>query len=295
MLTENEVNGIYRGLLGRDPEGNELIDIVSKKQETIEGLIQNIKISKKFKQIFLKNSIPERVIVFMHIPKTAGTYLRGAWLINNIQNYWWHGEKVSFPQLNDFYENDIISSVYGLIGGHLNISSCLKMKTIQPRIFLTVIRDPISRIISFYNYIKRNEKHQINALVKTHTLYELLESKSKFYKIVFNQQVRSIIADRKLIEKFSRDDLLVIGRQDKIDQFVEVVNNLTGFDKNMSGGKANAGIDGYEKSVEAEPDFDKAMKILENITRKEKELYTSIDDVMVMDQVEYKEFVQKFT
>ncbi|WOE69446.1 sulfotransferase family 2 domain-containing protein [Hydrogenimonas thermophila] len=295
MITQNDVINVYKGLLGREPESELAIKTHLKNHKTIGSLIRSIKNSLEFKHKYLKENIPEKVVIYIHIPKTAGTFLRSAWLFNNIQKYWWSDEKRPFPQLNNFYENYIIASNYQLVGGHLDINTYLKMKIIQPKVFLNVLREPKSRIISFYNHVKNKDKnHPLHNLVKQHTLYELLESKSEFYKVVFNEQIRYLIANKASLEKFSDRDTLIVGRQDKIDQFVEVSNKLIGFSNGIGKGDANAGGKGYEENVKAEPDFNKALKLLAEMTQKEKKLYDSIESILIMDKAKYKDFIQKF-
>jgi len=295
MITKNDVISTYKALFDHESENELAIKNQLKSHETIESLIRGIKNSFEFKNKYLKENIPQKVIIYIHIPKTAGTFLRTAWLLNNVQRYWWSDEKRPFPQVSNFYKDHIIASSYQLIGGHLDISSYLNMKIIQPKVFLNVLREPKDRIISYYNHLKNKDKfHPLHKLAKEHTLYELLKSKGKFYQVVLNEQIRYLIANKATLERFSDRDILIVGRQDKIDQFVEASCKLIGFSNGIGKGDANSAAKGYEKNIKAEPDFDKALKIIEEMIQKENELYNMIDSVLVMNKSEYMEFVQRF-
>lgn len=298
MLTEKEVNGIYRGLLGRNPETKEAVQNQIKRHKSIGSMIRVLTNSKEFRYSFFKKNIPEKVLVYIHTPKTAGTYLRRAWLLNNIKNYFWSDEykvAVRVKKIKKLQQDYVEASYYEMIGGHFPINVFLEMKTIQPRIFLNVLRDPVSRILSFYNYVQNKDKqHPFYDQATKHTLCELLEQKGAFYEAVNNQQIRFLIAEKELLNRFSDRDMLIVGKQEKIDEFITKVNDIVGFKVGARDAVFNVGDEGYIEKLKTEPDFDKALGLLEEITVDERELFDSIDDVMVMNKVKYTEFVSRF-
>ncbi len=248
---------------------------------------------------YLKKNIPEKVVVYIHTPKTAGTYLREAWLLGNVDNYFWLGYKNASLQTIEHLQSDYIeASRYELLGGHMNINTFLKMKTIQPRIFLNVLREPVSRILSFYNFIKNiNKNHPAYEEVKKYTLFKLLNKKGKFYELVHNAQIRQLTANRQLIKNFSDRDALIVGRQDRLSEFISIVNNLVGFQYGSTEviSKAfNKGEEGYIEKIKLEPNYQEALQILKEMTQQESELYNSIENVTVMGKREYRDFVQKY-
>lgn len=296
MITEEEIQTIFRGLLGRQPDKSELEKYKTNLNMDAIILLRNIESSREYKNKFLAKNIPSQVVFFMHIPKTAGTYLRKAWFENNFKNIFWHNGKKENPSFKDLKRDYVEASSYGMIGGHLKINHYLQMKTLQPRIFLAVMREPISRIISFYNYVKyKNLSHPLHAKVMDYSLYELLKSKEDFYQKIHNEQINYLLPREALLEKFSDRDKMIIGKQENLKDFIDASGKLTKIKKSIKEGEYNAGGSGYGEKVKSEQDFDKALQILEDITQKERELYQSIDDVMIMDQAKYREFVYKFT
>jgi len=293
MLTKQDVIDVYIALLDREPESDNVVEKHLKKHDNIRTLIKDIKNSYEFKQKFIRKNIPDKIIVYIHIPKTAGTYLRTSWLLNNIKNYWWSDESKIYPNLNNLLKNYEIASSFHLIGGHLNIDTFLQMSIIQPKVFLNVLREPVSRVISFYNYIKfRDLNHPLNRFVKNKTLYELLSSNTNFYKVIYKEQLRYIIANN--LDNFSDKDIIIIGKQNKINDFVETVCKVTNLKKIFIGGDTNKGEENYINRIQNEKDFDKAMLILEKITKDESRLYNSIESVKIMKKNDYIKFVNEY-
>lgn len=296
MINEEDVISIYKALLDRKPESQETIQAYMTKYKNIESMARVIKNSKEFKHKYMLENMPEKVVVYIHIPKTAGTYLRTAWLLNNYNKYFWSDRHLTYPKIKDLQQDYIEASSYEMIGGHQVIDSFLKMKTIQPRVFLNVLREPVSRIISFYNHVKNvDTNHIFNKSAAENTLFELLEQRGAFYRTVMNEQIRYLIASEELLEKFSDRDFLIIGRQDNTEGFIEAVNEILGLSKGIAEGSSNAGGVGYKKEIESQSDFPEALEILKEMTQQESELYNSIENVTVMGKNEYREFVQKFT
>lgn len=299
MLKASDIINIYNVMLKREPENNTTIENYLKNNETIFTVINQIQNSIEYKNVILEKNIPESVIVYIHIPKTAGTFLRTAWLKKNVNTYFWSDEKNSYPLLKDLENSHIVASSYELIGGHLPLSTFLNLPTLQPRIFLNVLREPISRIISFYNHIKNNDiNHPLHDEVNKHTLYELLTKQGSFYKMILNEQVRYLIADDVSVKNFSEKDLLIVGRQDKVDDFIETVNKIVGLKYNPSireGVQSNSGADNYELEITNQKDFTQAMEVLDSITKVEKQLFNELSTVKVMNREQYIEFIHRFS
>ncbi len=299
MLNSDDVIGVYRELLERNPENEDSIQHYIKMHKSIDSMIRVIKKSAEFKYKYMQKNLPEKVVIFLHIPKTAGTHLREAWLYQNVYSHFWHNEGREYPTIDILQRDYIEASSYQLLGGHQHIETFLKMKIVQPRIFLATLREPIARIISYYNYLKNNEiainsDNPLIKLVQSHSLYELLEGKTNFYKSILNEQIRYLIPNTQWLDKFSDRDIMILGRQDNVDEFVRVSNEIIGFKYNAKDICYYAGEKGYEKMIEAEEDFPKALEVMKEITLQESRLYNSIKKIRVMNKNEYIDFVQEF-
>ena len=107
-------------------------------------------------------------IVFLHIPKTAGTTL-----VKILRRQ--YGRKYSYPILGNLHESvvaftsksQVDRDCYRLIRGHwpFGLHEYFSGKTK----YISVMRDPLERLISLYYYIKR---------IPSHYLYEQVTSRN---------------------------------------------------------------------------------------------------------------------
>ncbi|MDQ0859692.1 sulfotransferase family 2 domain-containing protein [Bacillus sp. V2I10] len=92
----------------------------------------------------------DKLLIFMHIPKTGGTTLH--YFLKNQYN-----ENVQCYQRKTGF------------GLHRHFS--------KPCIYITMMRDPVERIISLYYYIRRNENHRWHSKVKELSLDQFITNK----------------------------------------------------------------------------------------------------------------------
>ncbi|HEY9777442.1 MAG TPA: sulfotransferase family 2 domain-containing protein [Planktothrix sp.] len=103
-------------------------------------------------------------VVFTHIPKTAGMSL-GELIRNNIAP----------ERLLELYTADSRDRLSSLspeqvraldaIMGHIPFSFLSSIDLVKPALALTVLRDPVERIISFYTHARRNPDHYLHEAV----------------------------------------------------------------------------------------------------------------------------------
>lgn len=95
----------------------------------------------------IDNSREEIKLLFTHIPKTAGTSL--ALALDKIT-----GPRITFGQwteLRDMPDSDLVK--YNLITGHFYAFQ-LDRPCLKPYVRITVLRDPIERLVSAYNFAR---------------------------------------------------------------------------------------------------------------------------------------------
>ncbi len=109
-------------------------------------------------------SNPEQTLLFLHIPKTAGTSFTT--LLSNV-----FGAKYYHVGLNDdegayhLHKRIDLNKLRGfpIAGGHLDFSICRRSSFFVP---FTVLRNPTDRVVSSYYYIK-NSDHASNVYFRT--------------------------------------------------------------------------------------------------------------------------------
>ena len=154
-LSPDDVIGAFKYILGRPPEDQEVINYFQKKFNDLHGLRVNLLSSHEFQALMSKwikthnepisgLELSRRRLVFMHIPKTAGTTL------GNILRQAFDGNEI-FPRYNDVLKYPVGNlSKYRLFIGHIDLFQANHIP--GPKFVFSFIREPKRRIISQYNF-----------------------------------------------------------------------------------------------------------------------------------------------
>ncbi len=95
---------------------------------------------------------PDALIAYVHIPKAAGNSVIGAIKesISNVYNVAWNNVDRSFDEMIASYE----TNQYHLVSGHFRYHQIKRLETANiPHVNISMIRDPIERIVSQYRYM----------------------------------------------------------------------------------------------------------------------------------------------
>jgi hypothetical protein len=126
----------------------------------------------------------ERLLIYMHIPKTGGTTLKN--IIKKQYHHkevWFQMEKDMISKLREKRKNDQLKCV----GGHCWYGLHEHFK--QPCQYFTMLRHPIDRVISEYYYILRRPTHKVYPKIRSMSLTEFIRH---FPLKSSNQQTRRI-------------------------------------------------------------------------------------------------------
>lgn len=141
---------------------------------------------------FKMENVQEKIIIFLHIPKTAGTTLFN--IINNQYNI---EERMVYypidnPNFNKFLaqlkerlneDQNKVKVVYG----HFPFG--IQKQINKSFSYITMLRNPIERVLSTYYFIQRNFEHPLHSKVVDMNIKEFLTSNDELIqKNVFNVQ-----------------------------------------------------------------------------------------------------------
>lgn len=163
----------------------------------------------------------DRGLIFIHIPKTAGSTLRP--IMDR------HYPRPSICKL-DFLPRDLDAflrlpeqtrSQIRVLQGHFPFG--LHEQLSVPADYLTILRDPVERIISMYYWILGNQEHVLNQLVQSMSLKDFADSG---FDIATNHQTSLISGltankdDRALAvaRKHLQDEITAFGLNERFDE-----------------------------------------------------------------------------
>ena len=142
--------------------------------------------------------------IFSHIPKTAGTafekHLSQAFELKDLLN-------VNAPDLNRLPQCIYLKNKYPkFITGHHPMHGMLyQLLPHQPLVHLTLLRDPITRTVSYYNYTTTRKYHALNSRIKHLSFDDFLKQDDLVE--LSNAQARRLAGTLHSPEKITDKDL----------------------------------------------------------------------------------------
>lgn len=128
-------------------------------------------------------------VIFLHIPKATGTSARIFFMdLFGKDNVSWLGVDFSMEELLEGSASLLSNKV---VGGHFSYSLSKSIPGYN-NLYVSVVREPISRVISLYRYIQRIESHHLHEEAQSKTMLEMIETCAEFRNHVSNFQVQYI-------------------------------------------------------------------------------------------------------
>jgi len=167
-----------------------------------------------------------RITVFLHIPKTAGTTLRTILSLqfwpNHVQTMYSQGKHRERADRLVRLANDQPNRVR-VITGHIGYG----IHSLLPRRvdYITVVRDPVARVISMYEHIRRSAQHPYYKDVQTMTLVDYVES--EIDESASNSQTRFLSSVKLTHELAGIDDMGGSGMMSNEEMLAEAKRNVS--------------------------------------------------------------------
>lgn len=216
-------------------------------------------------------------LIFLHIEKAAGTSQR-ALLYQSFgkENVYWYGAD---PNRKKFRKDDVEKSF--VIGGHKKfdfyspsrkswlfrwLTSGYKESDLKPDAFgyIAVIRDPVERVVSFFNYCRTQEYDNWSRRgLDPNSLRKTLHESRAFRRVVRNAQCRYLSGAEsfeKSKENISKNKFVVASLEhiERLNDYL--VRNIDCVDKTLN--KNNAGKPGYREDIDIDDELKKEISEL---------------------------------
>lgn len=225
------------------------------------------------------------LFIFLHVPKTAGTSTKQVWR-NMFQDYYFQfdpaihrvkeGESAVWQQAG-FFDR------YLMIGGHAAYNHGLVRRARNTKrrvIFVATFRDPPARAASHYDFIRKRPGHPLYKELMDRSLLEAIESDGAFRRQSINAQLIQVFGtdDPELIAEVLARENYIIGRQDQLDDFLDVVAAISGLPRPQRVVRANAADEPGPVAAEParmQPTYSMALEKLSLLNEREIEFMTA--------------------
>jgi Sulfotransferase family len=223
----------------------------------------------------------DTIAIFNHIPKTAGMSFH-QFIKDNLPN----------NSVLDFYTLDNrdrlveyasqAQSRYAALVGHLPFSFFINLPLPAKAVHITVLRDPVARLISYYYYIRSSKTHYLHDWVVSEDISPRAFFESKPTMEIDNLQLRFLCSadcsnvpiggcTREMLAE-AKENLktrfAVVGLQEYFSQSLELTARTMGW-KNITNPEINRAP---EKSKPAESD-EQVLQLVRSLNELDMELY----------------------
>lgn len=175
----------------------------------------------------------DRTMIFLHLPKTAGTTFREVLLrhptlsVHLVRGG--HPEIVEAIRERPVYVKTLVRR-HDVVMGHL-IFDRRPFEALAGRIFfVSLLRDPIARAISHYKHVRRTAEHPLHQDLQPLSFDRAFNEHERFRMQVTNNQIRSLCRQPNLadFDRITRRHRFILGRQDQFDAFLEYLEATFG-------------------------------------------------------------------
>lgn len=157
------------------------------------------------------------LLVFVHMPKAAGTTFR-AFLNKSFgrDSVRWIRKTTPFDPAVDSLDG------YAAFGGHAHLPRMQKMSAGRNAVYVAIVRDPLSRMLSQFNYVRQRPEH---TLYCGDDIRAALTPGTKFYEASQNFQCRYLSgrADFNAVRRIIGKERVLIGAVEALDQLIDRV------------------------------------------------------------------------
>ena len=214
------------------------------------------------------------LIYLIHIQKTAGTTLRVFFSRGFGRNRClFSGRDAKLPAIAA--SNPSRFQKCRVIGGHVGFGKIPQVIMDRSPVFVSVVRDPVARVISHYHYIRSKPGNGLHNLLEHKTLYQALQTR-RFVNLVDRMQIELLCGEKdiRVLNKTMRRNRFIVGKQEYMQELFDYLSTIFGIET-YSDVRKNVGSAGYEADIGAQPDYNEAIKIIQELNIDEYKFYNS--------------------
>ncbi len=207
-------------------------------------------------------------LFFMHIAKTAGTSLTGllaSMFPSQACQYFslvaaYGGTTAGVDALLDL--DPCFWDRHSIVLGHMALRTPLLLRCPRPRLLLSVLREPVGRAVSYYEFVRRAPEHGLHRPLMSRTLWQAYQEVPQFRDDTLNAQLTQVFGgfESEHIERRLAEEPHIIGSIANLEAFVVAVEAATGRQRPHPLKRLNQAQQepGLERAKE-QPDFARAI------------------------------------
>jgi hypothetical protein len=229
------------------------------------------------------------LIVFCHLPKTGGSTMRRVFREAFGDGFSEVRRKVGAAEEDltrqKLHRGGGFPETARAVGGHIEYEAYDPERQPRDMIVVSVMREPLSRVLSTYNYIQTNARHPFHPRFVGRDLLTVLEEFPRFLRKIGNRQTRMLFGDgeRPTIDRILARDKYVVGKLEHLAAFQNAVSEVVPGDFTAAP-RANVARDpNYKDRIRAQPGFVRAVEIVREQTAQDLAFYESFGEVLVSE------------
>lgn len=231
------------------------------------------------------------ILVLVHVPRTAGTATNLALEASLGPRLLYHQAVANdAAAAGEDYEAYIrarpwIYENIRAIAGHLRVDDPLVRLCPRPVAFAGVIREPLTRAVSLYEYVRHTPGHVAHAPFQHMTLFQAIQNVEGMRDSVVCAQILQLFHthDRVAMARRIATGRYLVGRHDRMDLFWEALQGLLGITAAL--GRANGSRELIQGSAhrppQQQPDFAQAMELVRLYSAQEIEFFERMPPLIV--------------
>jgi hypothetical protein len=224
------------------------------------------------------------LIYLIHIQKTAGTSIRFYFEKGfGADKCLWHApnqaSKTRGNLLNIAVTDPRHFDQFRVIGGHIGFNKIPKQILSKSPIFVSALRNPVSRVVSHYQHIRSSPMHGLHGQVAGKTLFHAIKAPG-FAAVSDRLQIEYLCGRKDLasLNEALGKGKYIIGKQERTDELFRYLSATFGIPV-FEDVQVNISKPGYEKEIEQQADYQKAIELIRQMNKAEYDFYKSFEAV----------------